>query len=66
MQETAQNAVDLQEELGTTITDEFVRLTVEAELMLKRMTGDESYKFEANKATEFLIAPALKKRLARE
>jgi hypothetical protein len=34
--------------------------------MLKRMTGDESYKFEANKATEFLIAPALKKRLARE
>lgn len=62
MQESAQETVDLQVELATTIADDFVRLNVECELLLRQMTGND-YQFKGTDAANRLIQPALEKRL---
>lgn len=43
MQESAQSSMQMQIELGTTIADDFIKLNVEAELMLQQMMGKEDY-----------------------
>ena len=43
MQESAQSSMQMQIELGTTIADDFIKLNVEAELMLMQMMGKEDY-----------------------
>lgn len=48
MQDSAQNAVDMQIELGETIAEDFIKLNVEAEMILKQITGDPEFKFEGN------------------
>ena len=55
MQESAQSSMQMQIELGTTIADDFIKLNVEAELMLQQMMGKEDYKFEGSEEADRLI-----------
>jgi len=38
----------MQIELGETIAEDFIKLNVEAEMILKQITGDPEFKFEGN------------------
>jgi hypothetical protein len=45
----------MQIELGEIIAEDFIKLNVEAELILKQLTGDPDYKFEGSEAADKLI-----------
>jgi len=49
----------MQIDLGETIAKDFIKLNVEAELILKQMMGDSDFKFEGNEEADKLIQPAL-------
>jgi hypothetical protein len=45
----------MQIELGETIAEDFIKLNVEAELILKQMMGDPDFKFEGSEEADKLI-----------
>ena len=49
----------MQIDLGETIAEDFIKLNVEAELILKQMIGDSDFKFEGSEEADKLIQPAL-------